>query len=363
MVLRLFVACLVVLAAYGADVRFAFVPFNHVYYITAPDQNGDRLVVGSVDSANVPRFRAFLDATPLPTVKDELFIDNSIELGPNGHIFSSVYVPTAAERNGDYSAFSGPLIDPLSGFPFPANIIPPARLWDVWAFRIKPDASERRTYILPQIAAGDSWSTTLYFSNTSIAQKTITVQFYDADGKPMSLRLNGIGQTTEYTVAINPNSVAVIEAPDLGELNQGSAHVSLPSGVIGYGVFRQDVQGDAGRIPQEAVVPLSVVGSQVAELIWDQTGFSNALAIANPGNADVTVFLSVSRADGTVIGSTNFRLAARGRSVIRFNREAWLAGTMSQKGFARISVGSGSVTALGLRFAGSAFTSIPVSYR
>ncbi len=37
-------------------------------------------------------------------------------------------VPTLAQRSGDFSASSKPVIDPLSGTPFPGNIIPASRI-------------------------------------------------------------------------------------------------------------------------------------------------------------------------------------------------------------------------------------------
>src|SRR4029079_19003443 len=37
-------------------------------------------------------------------------------------------VPTAAQRNGDFSGFSRNIIDPLTGLPFQGNVIPAGRI-------------------------------------------------------------------------------------------------------------------------------------------------------------------------------------------------------------------------------------------
>jgi hypothetical protein len=46
------------------------------------------------------------------------------------------YVPTAAEKVGDYSTFSGLIIDPTTRQPFPGNIIPSSRFPGILGWRI-----------------------------------------------------------------------------------------------------------------------------------------------------------------------------------------------------------------------------------
>lgn len=77
----------------------------------------------------------FFSLVPLPAAPNELFADASIQLAP-GVYFTGVYVPTAAERMGNFSSFLGPLLDPLGNGPFPGNMIPPVRWGDPFAFRI-----------------------------------------------------------------------------------------------------------------------------------------------------------------------------------------------------------------------------------
>jgi len=56
------------------------------------------------------------------------------ELAPNQSY--SAWVPTAAMRSGDFSSFSGQIINPLTGQPFAGNIIPPALLGTVFAWPV-----------------------------------------------------------------------------------------------------------------------------------------------------------------------------------------------------------------------------------
>ena len=64
-----------------------------------------------------------------PIVKDKLFFMVGWESQRNNQQSAGGnIVLTPAQRRGDFSALSSPIIDPLSGNPFPGNIIPPNRL-------------------------------------------------------------------------------------------------------------------------------------------------------------------------------------------------------------------------------------------
>ncbi len=113
----------------------AVIPFEWIYYVTPPSTNGDALVVGRM--SDVSAYINLLSLLPVPGSPNELFADASIQLAP-GQYFTGVYVPTAREKAGDFSSFSGTLIDPLVNKPFPINnVIPASRLPDPFAFRIQ----------------------------------------------------------------------------------------------------------------------------------------------------------------------------------------------------------------------------------
>jgi hypothetical protein len=92
-----------------------------------------------------PALESALASLPLPDAPNETFSDASIQLAP-GQFFSNVLVPTAAQRGGDYSTFSQPLIDPILGVPFARNVIPTSRLLGptgngLYAFEVGPQAA------------------------------------------------------------------------------------------------------------------------------------------------------------------------------------------------------------------------------
>lgn len=116
-------------------------PFGSVYYTTAADTAGDKLVVGAPNSAG-PAIPALLDSIPLPDETNQQ-ICGPVQLAPDLSV--NAYVPNAAERNGDFTAFAASLIDPSPGTnpPITGGVIPPARWNEVYAWRIAPQVSQR----------------------------------------------------------------------------------------------------------------------------------------------------------------------------------------------------------------------------
>ncbi len=90
----------------------AFVPFVNVSYISAPNSVGDRLVVGELvgDTNGILAIGANL---PLAGAPNEMYCDAQVRLGPKS-TYTNVYVPSAAERSGDFSPFAELLLDPLA---------------------------------------------------------------------------------------------------------------------------------------------------------------------------------------------------------------------------------------------------------
>jgi hypothetical protein len=113
----------------------AFVPFVNVAYVSAPNNAGDRLVVGEL-VGDINGILAIGENLPLARGPNEMYCDAQVQLGPE-NTYANVYVPTAAERSGDFSPFAELLLDPLANRqPFPAGRIPLSRLGGTYAFRI-----------------------------------------------------------------------------------------------------------------------------------------------------------------------------------------------------------------------------------
>ncbi len=146
------------------------VPFSGVYSVAGPNANGDLLVVGSPNDG----LTQYLQNFPLPNALNQEICD-PVQLAPG--LYANAYIPTADERNGNFTDFSGLLMDPATSppSPFPGGTIPSNR-WDptapnngtpVFAWRIASLAS-----------GGDTLHTTLVLANSlaySYDSSTVTI--------------------------------------------------------------------------------------------------------------------------------------------------------------------------------------------
>ncbi len=234
----------------------------------------------------------------------------------------------------------------------------------VWYWFYSPRLAYRRqraaaapsapTMVLPQVAFGGGWYTALYFTNITGSAVSFAVNFIGNDGTPLTLPSVG-GATAQVSLAAY--GTAIIEAPNSGNLVQGYAAFTLPSGVIGYGVFRASV---TGQPDQEAVVPLSDGSAVENQLTWDETGLTTSVAIVNPSATAATVAITVWDEGGNTIGSSSLALPAFNKMATELRTLPGLSGMLGKRGSAQFKVTTGNVAVLGLRF-GQSFTSIPTT--
>jgi hypothetical protein len=211
--------------------------------------------------------------------------------------------------------------------------------------------------VLPQLAFGSTagagaWYTAVYLHNPTGNAVQVPLSFFAADGTPQTISSLG-GATT--TVSLAAKSTGIVEAPNVGPLTQGWVLAQMPDGVIGYGIFRQSVQGNND---QEGTVPFSSTTSPGALLVFDETQFDTAVSVLNPTDADVTVVIRVRDEQGVLVGTSTLPLGAKKREAFLLKGRAELAAMQGKRGSAEFAVSSGAVSVLGLRFKGLSFTSI-----
>jgi uncharacterized protein (TIGR03437 family) len=194
-----------------------FVPFSQVYYITAPNAAGNRLVVGKMPPEQ-------LNVVPLPDTPNQLFC-RPVRLASD--LFAIAYIPTASERNGDFSSFAGLLVDPVNNTPFPGGVIPPNRLGDPHAWRIV-----NRLGLLATVSAAS-------FSGAILASESIVAAFgadlatatEEARTTPLPTTLAGT------TVKVRDGGGTQRDAP-LYFVSQGQVNFQIPPGTaIGAATF------------------------------------------------------------------------------------------------------------------------------
>jgi hypothetical protein len=115
-------------------------PLSSVFFITPPNAAGDTLVVGAPNPLD-PTIQQLLNTVPMPNGLNQQ-ICGGVQLAPGLH--ANAYVPSAVERQGDFSAFAVTFTDPSPGNPNPivGGVIPPARFGDTFAWRVAPSPSD-----------------------------------------------------------------------------------------------------------------------------------------------------------------------------------------------------------------------------
>ena len=222
-------------------------------------------------------------------------------------------------------------------------------------------------YAAPHIAYGGGWYTALYLTNLNAALAQVQVSPYGEDGSPLTVPAltgrgpgQGPGGPGGSQLTLGGNSTTAIELLGSATLVKGWLDLTLPPGVVGFAVLRQSL---AGQPDQEALVPLSPVASQMADLIFDDTAFTTAVAIANPGAAPITLSATAYKDDGSVLGRGGATLPPRAKMSMALRDFAGLTGVSGARGRVTFTSTGGTFALLGLRFGSVAFTTIPVNYR
>jgi hypothetical protein len=223
--------------------------------------------------------------------------------------------------------------------------------------RLDASPATPQIMILPQLAFGGGWYTALYFTNLNSSPASFTVSFIGNDGNPLTVPVLG---GSSATVNLAARGTALIEIPNAGALVQGYVSAALPAGVIGYGVFRQTVPGVND---QEAVVPLSGTTATTSTLEFDDTKYVTGVAVVNLASVSTTISVFAHDAQGNTIGTSNVSLAPHAKTAVVLRDLPGLAGVSGSLGSVDFTTSIGTLAALGLRFNGTAFTSIPTSDR
>ncbi|HWT06560.1 MAG TPA: putative baseplate assembly protein, partial [Xanthomonadales bacterium] len=309
---------------------FTSPPFDEVYYVTAADLNGDRLVVGRLSAVAMTMFADANWKTeqqrpvPFPTVINERYCDQ-VELGPG--TYAAAYVPGVIERDGQFFSFDGLLVDPTTFVPFANGSIDRGqRAKGLFAWRIADD----KLHTVLQLAAPlaytyDRGTVTIYGNVIDATHGQSTGEVLGNGDATEPFATFALGQSpltyvsaptpsgTASTLAVRVNELLWHEVDDLGaagpaqhayatrEDNAHKTAVTFGNGVYGarlptgtanvkatyrYGLGKAG-NLDAGQISQLATHPL---GAQAVVNPLPSTGGADADSIEQArANAPIAV--------------------------------------------------------------------------
>jgi uncharacterized protein (TIGR03437 family) len=237
-----------------------YVPFSSISYVTAKNAAGDRLVVGPLAGG----LNAFGNAIQNPAASiNQEFCNAQVQLAPQ-QSYPNVYVPTAAERAGNFSAFAGLLVNPATNQPYQNGIIPVSQLGNpYYAWRIAPNALNITSV---QNAASNI---TPGLPNAGIAQGSIFV----VQGASLGPANIFIATAAFQSTTLSNTSVAVtvggttVNAP-MYYTSAGQVAALLPSNTpSGTGTITVTYNSQTS-----AAVPITVVANNLGTFSIDSSG-------------------------------------------------------------------------------------------
>ena len=212
--------------------------------------------------------------------------------------------------------------------------------------------------VIPQFVDGGSWKTSMYFVNLENHTVSFQVLFFTDDGSDMTVPIVGSGLARGLNISLEAAGSVEFETEGIASrLLQGWALLSQSTNdsVGGMAVFRQ-VTADGRN--QEAVVPIVSQYDSHFVMLFDNTNFTSAIAIANPSTKAVDIPVNIRNQAGQIIDQQTVRLASYGHTAFTLP-DTWRT-TAGRRGTIEFLTSGFGVGALGLRFSASAFTSFHV---
>jgi hypothetical protein len=211
----------------------AAAPFDIVHYTTDANAAGDRLVVGRLK----PELAAALKSLPKADFANQQYA-GLVELGPDANgepVHASAYVPSDAERNGEFAGFDGLLIDPDRGTPFLRNVIPAINLAaGLFAWRIATPKLTTSLTLATQLAYVYDRNTVTIYGNVVDATQgqstgevlgdgdaTVPFDSFGLRQSPLTRISAPSASGVASSLSVQVNDLTWNEAPDLFSMGPG----------------------------------------------------------------------------------------------------------------------------------------------
>ena len=211
------------------------------------------------------------------------------------------------------------------------------------------------------VAGGGQWSMDIFVTNLSATSEGFTMTFYNADGTPRTMPIQGPGAVGSITRTLAAGETQLIQTSGSDALQQGWAvlipNSSTASRLSGFAVFRSTLPVGSS----EANVAFMDPNQTRFVLLYDNAnGFVTTAALANPSST-VTLTITATARDqsGQTLGPPVIVvLPPLGRTTLKVSDSFPV--TAGQIGSIFLT-GNTGITGLGLRFAPqSTFTSFPL---
>lgn len=196
--------------------------------------------------------------------------------------------------------------------------------------------------VIPHIASGAGWTTTVKLSNTSPNLSLVTLKFYDPFGNNNQFFVNGTW-SAEYSVAVPGNGTTDIVLSDPSSLKTGSIELKT---VYGSGVVAHATYSNSEF---EAAIPSSQPNKDSFSISFDNIGRrSTGVALVNYLNYAQEVTFTFFDTTGFAFHTEKALLPANGQ--LGLTLDVAFPKTDNKAGTMRVSTNRPALTGFGLKF-------------
>jgi len=216
-----------------------------------------------------------------------------------------------------------------------------------------------QSLIIPQIADGGGWQTTLVVGNTTSSATTASIGFFQDIGSGATQNWNPPfieGGSTQNLALPAGGTIFLHTSGTAAATTAGWAQVQSAAGVVAYAIFTQRVPG---RTDQDGTSPAAASVTRVLMPYDNTNNFVTSMAIANTTPASESISVGIQPTTGASSQPSPINLPAQGH--MAFTVPQQFSTTAGQSGMLEFYVSGGSFSVLALRFnpTGS-FTTAPV---
>ena len=203
--------------------------------------------------------------------------------------------------------------------------------------------------VIPQVADGGGWSSTVVLTNTTASPIQVSLAFYqdttDGATEPWTPTFEGVPSTEG--MLLTPASTVFLQTPGTATtVTQGWGElIGTTAGVVAYVVYTYTSPTSQATSQGTAQ---AVIGSSRILVPFDNTGnLATELAVVNTKSSQVSISVNIKTSDGTVSTGTTLTLPGEGQTA--FGMPAQFKATVGQSGLAEFYTNTGSFAIIALQ--------------
>jgi hypothetical protein len=216
-----------------------------------------------------------------------------------------------------------------------------------------------QTSVIPQIADGGGWQTTLVLTNTAANAASASLSFYQetSGGATQAWNLSFVEGVAAQSLTVPGGGTLFLHTPGAGAVTSvGWAQLQAPASVVGYAIFTQRTRGQPD---QDGTAPAGASASRILVPFDNSAGFVTSVAVVNPTGSGESISVNIGIDAGAVSQASLPALPALGHTAFALSQQ--FPATAGHRGLAEFYASNGSLSIIALRFNPTgAFTAAPV---